>query len=71
MKLNYKGFKENPSLLTETKIYEHHNTRKIKKILRNVYLFRAHPFVLHPAGCIPQTPVKSGNFCHSPTTTLT
>jgi hypothetical protein len=29
----YKGYKENPLILTEKKIYEHQNTKKIKKIL--------------------------------------
>jgi hypothetical protein len=29
----YEGFKKNPLLLTENKIYEHQKTKKIKKIL--------------------------------------
>jgi hypothetical protein len=32
MKHKYKGFKDNPLLLTETKIHEHQNKKKIKKI---------------------------------------
>ena len=33
MRHKYKGFKENPVILTEKKIYEHQNTKKINKIL--------------------------------------
>jgi hypothetical protein len=33
MKHKYKGFKENLSMITEKKIYEDENTKKIKKIL--------------------------------------
>ena len=29
MRHKYKGFKENPLILTEQKIYEHQNTKKI------------------------------------------
>ena len=47
----YKGFKENPLILTEKKIYEHQNTKEIKKILWGAWLFRGHPFILHPARC--------------------
>jgi hypothetical protein len=31
MKLKFKGFKENPLILKEKKIYEHQNTMKVKK----------------------------------------
>ena len=33
MRHKYKGFKDNPLILTEKKIYEHQNKKKIKKIL--------------------------------------
>ena len=49
MKHKYKGLKENPLILTGKKIYEYQNTKKIKKILWNAWLFRGHPFVQHPA----------------------
>ena len=48
MKDKYKGFKENLSIITEKKFYEHQNTKKIKKILRNAWLFTGHPFVMLP-----------------------
>ena len=49
MKQKYKELKENPAILIEKKIYEHQNTKEKKKILQNIWLFRGHPFVLHPA----------------------
>ena len=49
MKHKYKGFKTNPGIAKETKIYELKKTKKIKEILQNAWLFRGHPFVLHKA----------------------
>jgi hypothetical protein len=51
MKHKNKGFKENPLILKEMKIYVYQNTKKIKKIGLNAWLFREHPFALHPARC--------------------
>ena len=54
MKQKSKGFKGNPIRLKGKKIYQHQKTKKIKKILQNAWLFRGHPFVLHPARCTGQ-----------------
>ena len=43
MRHNYKGFKENPLILTEKKIYEHQNTKKINKSYEIHGPGRGHP----------------------------
>ena len=59
MRHKYKGFKGNVLEIIEKKMYKDQNTKKIKKIYKNSWLFRGHPYVLHKARCSGSSKVLS------------